>query len=442
MRRFLPLLLLALLAPVQASAAEDAGEPTVDVVKVDGVIDRSMAEYLTGTLRDAEGDGSQVVIQLDTPGTLNVSALSLADRIAASRVPVVVWVGPPGARAAGAGLLLVYAAGLAVSSPGSGIGPLEPLDLARESVSDSPTIRRTALDRAREWAARTGSDASFASSGRLASAQEVLDEHVVGCAGGEDNSAGGPTCASISIPDLLEKIDGKRVPTAAGAVTLATKSTSARPVLVRFHDLGPGRRVLHAVASPVFIYVLLVLGLAGLAFELTQAGIGVAGIAGAGALALAGYGLAAVPFDPLGLGLLFGGHVAFVLDVRLRRLGAITAAGLAAFVAGSLLLFRQAAPAVDLPLWLVIGGAVAALLYYGFALTVAMKARERVLSRQVGLVGLVGEARGMLAPEGPVFVKGTLWRAKTSDGPIPAGTKVRIRGVDGLILKVEPEDGP
>jgi membrane-bound serine protease (ClpP class) len=188
--------------------------------------------------------------------------------------------------------------------------------------------------------------------------------------------------------------------------------------------------------------VLVVLGLAGVAFELTQAGIGVAGIAGLGALALAGYGLAVVPFDPLGLGLLLAGQAALILDVRLRRLGPFTAAGLAAFAAGSLLLFRRAAPSVELPLWLVIGAAVAALLYYGFALTVAMKSRERVLSRQVGLVGLVGETRGMLAPEGPVFVKGTLWRAKTSNGPIPPGTKVRIRGVDGLILKVEPEDQP
>jgi hypothetical protein len=79
-----------------------------------------------------------------------------------------------------------------------------------------------------------------------------LDEHVVGCAGAEDNSAGGPTCASISIGDLLSKIDGKRIPTASGTVLLATKSTKDRPVLVRFHDLGPGRRVLHAVAAPVF----------------------------------------------------------------------------------------------------------------------------------------------------------------------------------------------
>ena len=442
MRRFLPLLLLALLAPAPAFAAGAPDEPIVDVVKVDGVIDRSMADYLTGTLRDAQREGTEVVIQLDTPGTLNVSALSLADRIAESRVPIVVWVGPPGARAAGAGLLFVYAAGLAVSSPGSGIGPLEPLDLARDTASESPALRQEALARIRDWAARTGSDPAFASSGRLATAQQVLDENVVGCAGADDNSAGGPTCASISIPDLLSKIDGKRIPTASGTVTLATKSTKDRPVLVRFHDLGPGRRVLHAIAAPVFIYVLLLLGLAGVAFELTQAGIGVAGIAGAGALALAGYGLAVVPFDALGLGLLLAGHVALVLDVRLRRLGPISAAGLAAFVAGSLLLFRQAAAAVDLPLWLVIGGAASALLYYGFALTVAIKSRERVLSRQVGLVGLVGETRGMLAPEGPVFVKGSLWRGRTSNGPIPPGTKVRIRGLDGLILRVEPEDRP
>jgi membrane-bound ClpP family serine protease len=114
---------------------------------------------------------------------------------------------------------------------------------------------------------------------------------------------------------------------------------------------------------------------------------------------------------------------------------------MAGFVAGSILMFHHAAPSIRLSPWLIAGASVAAALYYGFGLTVAVKARERIVSTQVGLIGLTGETRGVLDPEGPVFVKGSLWRGKSGNGPIPPGTRVRIRGVDGLILRVEPEEG-
>src|SRR5439155_2692027 len=135
-------------------------------------------------------------------------------------------------------------------------------------------------------------------------------------------------CAAFDVPTLLDKIDGRTVPTANGRVTLATRTRPGRPVLIRFHDLGIGRRVLHAVSAPVPIYVLLVLGLAGVAFELTQAGFGFAGISGALALALAGYGLAVVPFDPLGLILFSGGTGLLALDAWLRRLGPLSGLGI------------------------------------------------------------------------------------------------------------------
>ncbi len=123
----------------------------------------------------------------------------------------------------------------------------------------------------------------------------------------------------------------------------------------------------------------------------------------------------------------------------IRKLGALTALGLAAFLGGSLLAFARVSDQIDLSPWLVGSFTVASLLYYGFALTVAVQSRERITSTQRGLVGLVGETRGELAPEGPVFVKGTLWRGRSADEPIPPGTRVRVRGLDGLTLRVEPE---
>jgi membrane-bound serine protease (ClpP class) len=149
-----------------------------------------------------------------------------------------------------------------------------------------------------------------------------------------------------------------------------------------------------------------------------------------------------VPFWWPGLALLVLGIALMTLDVRLRRLGPVTAIGLAAFVGGSLLVFGDVADQIDVSLWLIGAFSVGALLYWGFALTVAVQSRDRITSTQTGLVGLVGETRGELTPEGAVSVKGTLWRGRSVGGSIPAGTRVRVRAVDGLVLRVQPEPEP
>jgi membrane-bound serine protease (ClpP class) len=186
----------------------------------------------------------------------------------------------------------------------------------------------------------------------------------------------------------------------------------------------------------------MVLGLAALAFELTQPGFGFAGFAGIGLLALALYGLTvASPWWP-GFVLLVVGVGLLILDIRLRTLSWPTWSGLAAFGAGSVLAWWRVDPSVRISPWLIGGSIAASLLYYGFALTVALQARDRIVGTQRGLIGLVGEARGRLAPDGPVFVKGALWRGRSLGDPIEAGTAVRVRGVDGLVLRVESEPPP
>jgi membrane-bound serine protease (ClpP class) len=440
MRRSFPALLLFAAAlwwlPAHAPAATPTpsgpalgpgrAPSTIDVVKVNGVVDRPMADYVISTLREAESQGHAVIIQLNTPGSLGVNALSLADQVFQATVPVVVWIGPTPAHAMGVGLALVYASSYAVVAPGAGVGPMEPLDLgpvsSERSVFNPEFSWPLVVDR---WASARGRDASFADRNAEAPGQAALDAHVV-----QDFAA--------SSGELLRKLNGVRVPTADGEVRLRTTASDTQ---LRFHDLGIGRRILHAVASPVTIYVLLVLGMMGLIFELTQAGVGVAGIAGAVAIGLAVYGLVVVPFDAFGLGLLVGGLVLLSLDVLLRRLGWISLLGMIAFVAGSYLTFHAVAPAIDVSPWLIWPAAVVVFLYYGFGMTVAQKSRERIVATQRGLVGLLGEARGLLAPEGPVYVKGAMWRGRALDGPIPAGTRIRVRRVDGLILRVEPEPG-
>ncbi len=414
---------------VGTASAQAPTTSKVLIVKVDGSIDRTVADYLTDSLAEGERTGAAVVIQLDSAGTLDQPAVDLAERLFRSRVPVIVWVGPAPAKAQGAALLFMYASSLAAVAPGVGVGPLQPIDLVDATNATLPND--AALERmASEWAETRGRPIpTFPSS--VVPAQEALDDHVA-------------QEVATSLPDLLSTIDGSTVQTAGGPVILHTKiaqSPAQQPVDVRFTELGPLDRVLHAAASPAAIYLLLVLGLAGLAFELTQAGFGFAGFAGLGMLALAVYGLTVVPASWSGIGLLVAGVVLLCADVLLRRLGVLTAAGVLAFLIGSFLSFRGVAPAIGISPWLIGLLTVGSVLYYGFALTVAQRSRERIASTQRGLVGLLGETRGELKPEGPVYVKGTLWRGRSNDGPIPPGTRVRVRGVDGLVLRVEPDPG-
>ena len=278
------------------------------------------------------------------------------------------------------------------------------------------------------WIEERGRETPLAFPDRPVPARAALDGHVA-------------SVAAVSITDLLDQVDGRTVETADGEVTLETKiatSQAEQRVTVRFTDLGPFDRVLHAAASPTWIYVLLVLGLAALAFEATQPGFGFAGFGGLGMLALAVYGLTVVPFSPLGLGLLIGDRPAHARRPSAQARAAL-ARGMLAFVVGSVLVFAGVADEIDVSPWLIGSCSVAVFLYWGFGLTVAVQSGDRLTSTQRGLVGLVGEARGELRPDGPVFVKGALWRGRSSDGPIPAGSRIRVRGVDGLILRVEQE---
>ena len=404
----------------------------VEVIQVEGAIDRPLLGYLTGKLEAAEAEGATVVLQLETSGTLGQDAVALAQRVADLEVPVIAWVGPVPAKASGAGLLLMYASSLAAVQPGAQVGPLMPLDLGHpEAVYPGLQERIQGWVRDRAKNSRT-------------------DWEDRALTGGEALGLGIIQASAASITELLNTVDGRTVFTPTGPVTLRTRVATTQEearegtIELRFNGLGPVKRVEHGVSTPSMIYFLLVLGLAAVAFETTQPGFGFAGFSGAGMLLLAAYGLTVVPVSWPGLLLLIGGVGAMVLDVRLRRLGPLTVLGLLAFLVGSVLAWRGVAADLRISPWLIGGAFVASLLYYGFGLTVALQSRDRIVNTQRGLIGLVGEARGRLAPEGPVYVKGTMWRGRSAAGEIAQGTVVRVRGVDGLVLRVEaePSDPP
>lgn len=421
----------AIAAGASTSPSSAVAPPTrVEVIKVEGPIDSTLLSYVKGKLAAAEAEHAVVVLQLNTAGALGQDGVALGDQIATMSVPVITWTGPEPAKAAGAGALLMQAATIATVGPGSQTGPLYPLDLAH--ADERPDVT-AALAR---WASlhnRTAPDLSVIADAQIA-AKPAID-------------AGLASFAAISVPNLLDKLDGQTVQANGNPFTFHThvatnaNEAEAGTVDIRFNNMGPLDRMLHWASSPSVIFLLLVLGLAGVAFELTQPGFGFAGFSGVGMLALAAYGLTVVPVSWLGLALMLGGVGAMILDVRIRNLGLLSVIGVVLFAVGSWLAWHEVGPAIRLSPWLLGFAVVASVLYYGFGLTVALQSRDRIVTAQRGLVGLVGEARGKLSPEGPVYVKGTMWRGRTMSDPIAPGSKVRVRGIDGLVLKVEVEPG-
>ena len=305
--------LAALLSASGAGAA--AGGSQVEVVKVEGVIDPALSAYVRGAVESAARDRSIVVLQLDSRGSYADEAMKLAAVIRDSGVPVVTCIGPVGSRLEGGALFLAYASSL--------IGPARPFDLATKREAEDPA--KVARLETRLLAMAADSGASPAGVRRLLTGQSL--------AAGPALSAGAVSVTAANSVDLIAKLDGRTVQTARGPVVLSTRG--APPATIFFHEPGLLSRVVHAAATPTAVYVLLVLGLWGIAFELTQPGIGAAGVAGVLAVAFAAYELAIVPVSWVGLGILLIGIALQGGDVLIRRAGALTALGTAAFAAGS-----------------------------------------------------------------------------------------------------------
>ena len=407
----------------------------MDVIELEGVIDPTTADYLSDELESAARAGSGlVVIQLDTPGGLEVSMREMVGQILNSPVPVAVWVGPQGARAASAGVFLVYASHVAAMSPATNLGAAHPVNLGGElagaqeekAVNDAAALLRSIAE-------RRGRPTDFA--------EEAVRESV-SLTAEEAKDRGVIEIVSPSITDLLAQLDGREVETEAGTAPLVTQAGEGRPVQIRNHSMGLLRRTLHAVTSPTAALLLLTLGFWAIVFELFQPGFGIAGIGGAVALVLAFYALAVLPINLAGLILVLLGLLFFTIDVVTAGLGVFTIGGALGFGLGSFMLFAGVSPEIRVSPWLISFLVLGSVLFFAFAMTAALKARTRQsMTGQEGLVGLVGDARAPLDPEGHVWVKGALWKARAMNGPIAEGSRVRVRSVDGLLLLVQEEKG-
>ena len=345
-----------------------------------------------------------LVVQLDSAGDLldDAGLDALASRISRSRVPVAVWVGPSGSRAYGGAARLLRTAAVSGMAPSTRTGrhpdgpPGDPLTTSRSVSAEA------ALDL-----------------GAITFVAPTLGEFIVGLDGRD--VAGRKLSTARVVPEgrLLRR-------QAAGDV--------------RFAQLGLTERVLHGTAGPGVAYLLLVLGLLLIVFEFFTAGIGLAGLTGAGSLVLSAYGLGVLPTSPLGLTLVALGVFGFAVDVQAGAPRVWTVIGTVALLVGSWRLFPGDLAVPWFTIALVVVG-TALLMVAGMASMLRARFSTPTIGRE-SMVGRMGQAATGISPEGMVSLGGAQWRARTNRAtPIPSGESVRVVAIDGLLLEVEPEAG-
>jgi membrane-bound serine protease (ClpP class) len=418
--KLLVALLLGLLALPIASAAEE-----VPVLMVEGVIDPVVSDYVARGLKLANERGSQaLIIQLDTPGGLDAAMRDIIKNIQSSEVPVVVYVYPNGARAASAGSFIAVASHVAAMAPATNIGAAHPVAIGMEGevgekvVNDAVAYMRSlAEQRGRNVALA----ASFVANSTSLTAREALAGNIIDIVA-EDYEA------------LLAQLNGFEAEVASGRKIIRTRGAILEPVPMSVRE-----EFLHAISNPNIAYLLFLAGIYGIIFELSNPGAILPGVIGGIALLLAFWSFQALSVSAAGLALILFALLLFILELKTPTHGFLTLGGIVALLLGSLMLIdAEKEPYLRISLGVIIPATLFTAGFFAFAMGMAVRAHRRKPATGIeGMIGLIGEAREELGPEGMVFVHGESWKARTKGEKIKKGRKIKVIGVDNLVLIVE-----
>lgn len=405
-----------------------ASAPKVFYAKAEGIVNPVMAKYITGLIADAEKEKIEaLVIQLDTPGGLDLSMRDIIKEILSSDVPVVVYVAPPGSRAASAGVFITYASSVAAMAPGTNIGSAHPVAMGGEKMDEVMMkkvendavayIKGIALkkDRNADWA-----EAAVRNSVNI-TAEEALKLKVI-------------DLIAENKVELIERLDGRTIELPSGLRPIRTKGAEVKDI-----EMNLRFRVLNAISNPNVAYILMMIGLAGLYFELSNPGVVLPGVVGAISLVLAFYALQTLSINYAGLLLIGLAVIFFILEIKIVSYGLLTVAGAVALFLGSLMLFDSPLPFMRVSLWIMlpvvvlVTAAIACMIYYAAGIH-----KKKPVSGMEGLVGAEGVvAEDMDAPgeEGKVFIDGEYWNA-VSEGPVKKGERIKVKEIKGLLLTI------
>ena len=409
-----------------------AGQRVV-VLTIDDSIQPASLRYLKRGLDTADRSGAEAtIIELNTPGGLLTSLRQMTTAITGAERPVVVYVTPSGGQAASAGFFLVVAADVAAMAPGTNTGAAHPVggqgeDLAK-TIGEKITNDAAAL--IRSLATQRGRPADLAEKAVTESLswteREALDKKLIDIVANDR-------------AELLKKLDGRTVKRFDGReVTLHLGDPEVVGVAPNATD-----KLLSVIAHPNIAYLLFLLGLVGIYFELSHPGAILPGVLGGVAILLALFALSVLPVNYVGILLILLAIVFFIAEVKVTSYGMLTVAGLVSFVLGSLMLVDSPIPGMRVSLSVILPAAVVVAAVSIFLLTRVLKSHRTVpITGAEGIIGEVGEAVTPLDPRGRVLVHGEYWEAQ-ADRPAEAGTPVRVVRVADRRLDVEVVDkGP
>jgi len=444
---------MAGLLAILISPAAHAGTAVLQL-DIKSAIGPGVAGYVEHGLEQAKQMQAQLVIlRMDTPGGLDQSMRSIIQAILASPAPVATFVAPSGARAASAGTYILYASHIAAMAPGTNLGAATPVQIGGGGLptpklpgkpdknakseqpqkqksappDDSSMHRKMVNDAAayiRSLAQMRGRNADWAEQAvRQAaslSAEQALEKQVI-------------DLMATDTSDLLKKLDGKTIKTVSGQLTLHTDG-------VAIEKLEPDwrNRILSIITDPNVAYILMLLGIYGLFFELANPGFVLPGVIGGICLLLALFAFQVLPVNFAGLALIGLGITFMIAEVFMPSFGALGLGGVIAFIVGSIMLMDTGVPGFALSLALIIGVTLTSAAFFILITGMALKARRRpVVSGREEMAGALGDAVEDFNTQGNIHIHGEIWQATTST-PITRGQTVRVTGMDGLILSVEP----
>lgn len=407
---------------------QDLGQHQVIVLTLNGAINPAASDYVKYGLDEALKINAEcMILKLNTPGGLLESTRQIVSTFLQSPVPVIVYVSPPGARAASAGVFITMAANVAVMAPGTNIGAAHPVSLqgqmdstmTEKATNDAAAFIRTISEKRNrniKWAEQAVRKSISITE------TEALNENVV-------------DFISPGIDSLLKQLNGIKVTTATGNFILNTGG-----VKIKYLDMDFIQKLLSILSDPNFAYILFILGFYGILFELYNPGAILPGIVGVISLILAFYSLHTLPINYAGLALIIFGMILFILEIKITSHGLLTVGGIISLVLGSVMLIKvnSALQVLHISWQVILSVTIITVLFFTFAIGMGIRAQRKKPSTGLeGLVNLEGEAITELNPKGMVKIHGEIWNAESVEGKIEKGDKILATGVSNLTLKIK-----
>lgn len=398
-------------------------------IKIDGTINPATAGYIQRAINRASDQNAEcVIIHLNTPGGLLKSTRTIVTDILASPVPVIVYVSPGGANAGSAGVFITMAAHIAAMAPGTNIGAAHPVSsggqmdtvMNAKVTNDAMAFIRTIAEKRNrnvEWAADAVRNSVSVTE------NEALKLNVINFIAANERQ-------------LLQMADGRSVEIQGGQKVVQTKNAVIDPVEMEWYE-----KMLQIVSDPNIAYILFLLGLYGLLFELYSPGALFPGIIGGISLILALYAMHTLPINYAGVALIIFAVILFLLEIKITSHGMLTIGGIISLFLGSMMLIRtdQAWDITGISLGIIIPAVIITALFFLVIVAIGIRAQRLPTSTGIeGMIGLTGESITPLNPTGNVLVHGEIWNAESANGVfIDEGKKVRVASLKNFTVIVE-----